>query len=123
MTEAPLILVVDDDEMNRELMLTVLKRSGYRTLEAVNGRQALSIAAAQSPVLILLDVRMPDMSGYEVCAQLKANPATQPIKVVILSAYENNIERQNALDSGADDFIPKMQGWVQIVERIKAILS
>jgi CheY-like chemotaxis protein len=123
MTEAPLILVVDDDEMNRELMLTVLARSGYRTAEAVNGKQALSMAVSQFPVLILLDVRMPDMSGYEVCSQLKANPATQPIKVVILSAYENDIERQNALNAGADDFIPKMQGWVQIVERIKAMLS
>jgi CheY-like chemotaxis protein len=123
MTEAPLILVVDDDEMNRELMVTVLNRTGYRTIEAINGNQALTMAASQSPVLILLDIRMPDISGYEVCSRLKADPITQAIKVIILSAYENDTERQNAMNAGADDFIPKMHGWVQIVERIKEMMS
>jgi CheY-like chemotaxis protein len=123
MTEAPLILVVDDDEMNRELMVTVLNRTGYRTIEAINGNQALTMAASQAPVLILLDIRMPDISGYEVCSRLKADPITQAIKVIILSAYENDTERQNAMNAGADDFIPKMHGWVQIVERIKEMMS
>jgi CheY-like chemotaxis protein len=123
MTDTALILVVDDDEMNRELMLTVLKRAGYRTLEAVNGRQALALASSEMPALILLDVRMPDMTGYDVCRRLKADGATQPMLVIILSAYENDVERQNALDAGADEFIPKMRGWQHIVERIKTLLA
>lgn len=116
------VMVVDDDIMNRELMQTVLTRSGYRVVEASSGAQALSAIAAAPPDVVLLDVRMGDMSGYEVCAQLKGNPITSAIPVIIFTAFENQSERTNAMDAGADAFISRMEGWQAIVAKIAELL-
>lgn len=117
-----LILIVDDDEMNRELTQTIMKRAGYEVITAVNGTRALAAIATQPPDMMLLDVRMADMTGYEVCAQVKGNPATQHIPVIILTAHENEVERRNAMDAGADDFLSKMAGWQKLVERVRSFV-
>lgn len=116
------VMVVDDDIMNRELMQTVLSKSGYRVVEASSGAQALNAIAAAPPDVVLLDVRMGDMSGYEVCTQLKRNPATSAIPVIIFTAFENETERTNAMDAGADAFISRMQGWQAILAKIAELL-
>jgi CheY-like chemotaxis protein len=116
------VMVVDDDIMNRELMQTVLTKSGYRVTEASSGAQALDAIAAAPPDVVLLDVRMGDMSGYEVCARLKGNPATSAIPVIIFTAFENETERTNAMNAGADAFISRMQGWQAILAKIAELL-
>jgi CheY-like chemotaxis protein len=118
-----LVLIVDDDQMNRELLETVLKRSGYSVSHANSGAQALRVVTEQPPNLILLDVRLGEMSGYDVCARLKSDPATRPIPIIILTAADNEQDRQDALRAGADDFLPKMRGWQPLVAKVKSILG
>ena len=79
-----LVLIVDDDQMNRELLGTVLKRAGYLAAHASSGAQALREVPEQHPDLILLDVNLGEMSGFDVCAQLKSQPATRAIPIIIL---------------------------------------
>lgn len=117
----PTILIVDDDSMNRELLQTVFQRNGYPTLQAINGTQALQVAEAELPGIILCDVRMGGMSGYEVCQNIRANPVTASIPFIILTAYENAEERQKAIEAGATDFVPKMSGWAVLLERVRSL--
>lgn len=116
------IMIVDDDIMNRELLQTVFERYGYASLPAANGPHALRLAETEQPSLIICDVRMAGMDGYEVCAQLKGGETTRHIPVIMLSAYDNDSERQKAADVQADDFIPKLNGWQKLMERIKQLL-
>lgn len=122
-TEHATILLVDDDPMNRELMQTVLERWGYRMIYATNGAQALEIVLRQRPALVLCDVRMAGLSGYEVCMRMKADPRTAAIPFIILTAYDNDAERSKAEAAGADVFHPKMKGWPALLERMRALLS
>jgi CheY-like chemotaxis protein len=116
-------MIVDDDQMNRELLETVIKRSGYSVAHANSGTQALTLIEAQPPDLILLDVRLGEMSGFDVCARLKSEPATRPIPIIILTAADNEDDRMNALRAGADGFFPKMHGWQPLVAQVKQMLG
>lgn len=116
------IMIVDDDVTNRELLQTVFERVGYGVIHASNGQQAIRLAETQQPSLVVCDVRMSGMDGYQVCAQIKGNTATTHIPIIMLTAFENAEERQRALEAGADDFAPKMQGWPSLLERIKRLL-
>ena len=117
------ILIVDDDALNRELLQTVLKRAGYTVLQANSGKSAISLVETEIPDLILLDVRMVGMSGYEVCKYLKGNPQTKAIPVIMLTAYdEKSGERERADEAGANDFSPKMRGWQLLIENIQSLL-
>lgn len=116
------IMIVDDDVTNRELLQTVFERVGYRVLHASNGQQAIRLAETEQPALVVCDVRMSGMDGYQVCARIKGNEATKNIPVIMLTAYENEEERKRALEAGADDFSPKMQGWQVLLERMKRLL-
>lgn len=119
----PVVMVVDDDWMNRELMQNFLERAGFRALHANGGAVALELAERDQPAVIVCDVRMAGMSGYEVCQRLKANPATSHIPVIILSAYEKETERAKAMAAGAADFISKIGGWLPVIERIRALVN
>jgi CheY-like chemotaxis protein len=116
------IMIVDDDMTNRELLQTVFQRVGYAVIHASNGQQAIRLAESEQPSLVVCDVRMSGMDGYQVCAQIKGNPATKHIPIVMLTAFETEEERQKALQAGADDFSPKMQGWQRLLERVKRLL-
>lgn len=120
---AQLVLIVDDDQMNRELLETVLKRSGFRVAHANSGAQAFAVLNEELPDLILLDVRLGEMSGYDVCARLKSEPETRPIPIILLSAADSPEEHANALNAGADDFFPKMRGWQPLLEQVKRYLN
>jgi two-component system phosphate regulon response regulator PhoB len=122
-TMPQLVLIVDDDQMNRELLETVIKRAGFAVSHANSGTQALRMVESQPPDLILLDVRLGEMSGFDVCARLKSEPATRPIPIMILTAADNQEDRQNALRVGAEGFFPKMQGWQPLIEQIKQMLG
>lgn len=119
----PTVLIVEDDEMNSELLNTVFTRNGFNVLIARNGMKALEIAQTRLPDVIVCDVNMGAMSGYQVCAGIRENPATAHIPFIIQTGSESDVERQKALDAGATDFLPKMSGWPRLVERVKSLLA
>jgi DNA-binding response OmpR family regulator len=120
---APLILVVDDDWMNREMMQAYLERSGFRVALAHDAESALQKAADMVPSLIMLDVRMGDRDGFEVCQELKSRPETAVVPVVMLSALSNDDTRIRARAVGAADFITKTMNLAGLVAQIRALLD
>lgn len=101
------ILVVDDDEMNRDMLSRRLERKGFQITLAVNGKEAIAKAQAENPDLILMDLSMPVLDGYEATRQLKADPATQPIPIIGLSAHAMVGDREKAIQAGCDDYDTK----------------
>lgn len=122
-TPKPLILVVDDDWMNREMMQAYLTRSGYRVEVAHDAETALGKAAELLPQLIMLDVRMGEKDGYEVCQELKSNAQTQAITVIMLSALSTEDARQRALQVGAAGFLTKTMHLSSLIDQIRAYLN
>ena len=118
----PLILVVDDDWMNRDLLQTHLQVAGYNVMTANSGEKALEIVGRQMPDLVLLDVRMHGMNGYEVCARLKGNEATRHIPVIIVTALDKDDDYQKAVEVGVDDFLPKPFNSILMLTRIRSLL-
>ena len=101
------VLVVDDEAPNRMLLRDPLEAYGYEVAEAENGRQALDCIAARSPDVILLDVMMPIMDGFELCRRLKRNEATAPIPILMVTALSDRKERLLGIKAGANDFLNK----------------
>nr|WP_279287017.1 response regulator [Heliobacterium chlorum] len=116
------ILVVDDVVTNVELMRLQLTRAGYQVVTAFNGEQALETIKKTLPDLILLDVMMPGMNGFEVCAKLKEDPHTQLIPVVLVTALHEVEDRIKGIEAGADDFISKPFNRVELLTRVKSLL-
>jgi len=105
MTGQAKILVVDDTPKNVKLLEEVLKAKGYAVITANSGPEALDKVAKEPVDLILLDVVMPEMSGYEVCLKIRGNPETTLMPIVMVTALDPNEERIKGIESGADDFI------------------
>ena len=116
------VLLVDDVALNRKLLEAQLAREYYQVLSASSGAEALAIAAAEQPDVILLDVMMPEMDGFEVCARLKADPATRHIPIVFVSALEERVDRLRGLDLGADDFLTKPVDAAQLTARMRSLV-
>lgn len=116
------ILVVDDEEMNLKLIETLLKTWGYSYETARNGLEALEKAHADPPDLILLDIMMPKMDGYETCRKLKEDSATKNIPVVMLTALADRESRLKGLEAGAIDFISKPFDYTELMARVKNLL-
>jgi CheY-like chemotaxis protein len=116
------ILVVDDERDNREVMEIVLTRDGFLVLAAASGEEALASVAQQPPDLILLDIMMPGMTGYQVAAKIKANLATKDIPVIMVSALGDGSARTLALSAGAEDFFTKPVDLGELRKRVKDLL-
>jgi DNA-binding response OmpR family regulator len=117
------ILVVDD-EPNIVLSLEFLmKQEGYEVRTSTNGEEALHAVREKLPDLILLDVMMPKLNGYEVCQAIRQNPAWKATRIVMLTARGRDVEREKGLALGADDYITKPFATKDVVEKVKAILS
>ena len=116
------ILVVDDIEANRRLLQAKLEAQYHSVLLASSGPQAIEIANAHDPEIILLDVMMPGMDGYEVCRRLKANPATSHIPVVMVTALSDAEDRVRGLDAGAEDFLTKPVDDFLLNSRVSALM-
>jgi len=116
------ILVVDDEEDIRELVELNLDREGYRVLTCETGEQALAVARAQTPDLIVLDLMLPGIDGLEVCKRLKANPTLQQIPVVMLTAKGEESDIVAGLELGADDYITKPFSGKVLVARVRRLL-
>lgn len=113
------ILVVDDLLENLRLLASLLMEEGYEVKKAPDGSMALSNVPRFRPDLILLDIMMPDIDGYEVCQQLKANPQTQDIPVIFLSALDLTFDKVKAFELGAADYINKPFHPAEVLARVK----
>lgn len=116
------ILVVDDTPRNVKLLADLLAVKGYSVATAGSGREALDSIAANLPALVLLDVVMPEMSGYEVCQKIRANPATAMLPVIMVTALDPNVERVKGIEAGADDFLAKPINQPELLARVKSLL-
>jgi len=117
------ILVVDDHESNILTLQGLLKEEGYGILTALNGPTALRIAEADKPDLVLLDIKMPEMDGFEVCQQLKANPHTAHIPVIFLTVLSQTSDIVKGLELGAADYVPKPFKTAELLARVRTHLQ
>lgn len=117
------ILIAEDEPDIRELVAFTLRFAGHEVITTSNGEEALQQASQIIPDLILMDVRMPRMTGFEACRAMKTNPALKDIPVVFLSAKGQDSEIQSGLDAGAEEYMLKPFAPDQLTERVKAILS
>jgi two-component system, OmpR family, phosphate regulon response regulator PhoB len=118
----PLILIVEDENDIVTLLRYNLEKEGFRTIAAGDGEEALLLAGEQTPNLILLDWMLPLMSGLEVCRQLRRNPNTRDIPVIMLTARGEEADRVRGLNAGADDYITKPFSPTEMTARIRAVL-
>ena len=117
------ILVVDDEIYIVHILDFSLGMEGYEVLTALDGEQALEKARGEHPDLIVLDIMMPKLDGYETCRMLKADPATKDIPIILLSAKGRNVDQKIGFEVGADDYITKPFSPRKLVERINALLG
>jgi putative two-component system response regulator len=117
-----LVLIVDDEVRNVKLLETLLHADGHDTISASNGNEALILAASKKPDLILLDIMMPFMDGFETVARLKADPLTQPVPVIMITALDDRESKLRALQSGAEEFLSKPVQSAELRMRVRNLL-
>src|SRR4030043_309910 len=119
----PIVLVVDDNQQNLELLQAYLEDVDCETVPAHDGLEALEIINASAPDLILLDVMMPKMSGFEVCKRIKNDPRTSDIPIIMVTALNELGDIERGIDSGTDDFISKPVNKLELLTRVKTMLK
>jgi CheY-like chemotaxis protein len=117
------VLIADDNEANVELLEAYLADMDVEVAVAVDGQDTLDKAASFQPDLILLDVMMPKLSGFEVCQKLKGNPATKKIMILMVTALDEQGDMERAVDAGTDDFLSKPVDKVSLVKRVENMLK
>ena len=117
------ILVVEDNEASRDALARRLQRRGYDVVLAVDGQQAVSVAQSAKPDLILMDLGLPIIDGWEATRQLKADVSTQHIPIIVLSAHAMTNDRDLAIAAGADDFATKPVLFQQLLRKIESLLT
>ena len=119
----PRILIADDDDDLRLLLRLMLSREGFEVIEAANGTEALARAYDSHPTLVLLDVMMPDIDGFEVCRQLRSDERTQRLPIVFVSALDDITQRNEMLKLGADDCLRKPIGPRDLIARVRGVME
>ena len=119
----PKILLVEDNEMNRDMLSRRLERRGYQVVIAVDGEQGVAMARSEAPDLILMDMSLPVLDGWEAARRLKAAPETQAIPVIALTAHAMVGDREKAIAAGCDDYDTKPVEFQRLLEKIEAILG
>ena len=119
----PKILLVEDNEMNRDMLSRRLVRNGFEVVIAVDGQQGLAMATSESPDVILMDMSLPVMDGWEATRRVKTDPVTKSIPVIALTANALVEDRERAMAAGCDDFDTKPVELPRLLEKIRAHLS
>jgi CheY-like chemotaxis protein len=117
------ILLVEDNEMNRDMLSRRLHKRGYEVVIAVDGQQGVARAHAEAPALIVMDMSLPVLDGWEATRQLKSAPATRAIPVIALTAHAMAGDRERAMEAGADDFETKPVELPRLLEKIEVLLA
>ena len=117
------ILLVEDNEMNRDMLSRRLVRKGYEVVMALDGQQAVDLATSESPDLILMDMSLPVIDGWEATRRLKDTPGTAPIPVIALTAHAMSDDRVRALAAGCDDYDTKPVDLPRLLDKIAALLG
>jgi DNA-binding response OmpR family regulator len=120
--DQPTVLLVEDEPAQREVLGYNLEADGFRVLMASNGEEALMMVAEMPPDIIVLDWMMPNVSGIEVCRQLKTRSETRGIPIIMLSARSEEVDRVRGLETGADDYVVKPYSLVELMARVRAQL-
>jgi CheY-like chemotaxis protein len=118
----PKILLVEDNEMNRDMLSRRLNRNGFEVLIAVNGQEGVDLATSAKPDIILMDMSLPVLDGWEATRRVKANPDTAKIPVIALTAHAMVQDKEKALAAGCDEFDTKPVELPRLLEKIKALL-
>jgi DNA-binding response OmpR family regulator len=116
------VLIADDNQQNRELLEAYLADDGHEILMSVDGQQTLDVVQRELPDLILLDIMMPKLSGYEVCQRLKKDAKTSGIPVLMVTALKDTGDIERAVAAGADDFLSKPVHRLELVTRVRSLL-
>jgi CheY-like chemotaxis protein len=119
----PRILLVEDNEMNRDMLSRRLERRGYEVLLAVDGASGVEMAQSQAPDLILMDMSLPVLDGWEATRRLKAHPATRHIPIISLTAHAMSSDHDKALEAGCDDYDTKPVELPRLLAKIEALLG
>ena len=117
------ILVVEDQEDNRQIIRDMLSATDYQVTEAENGEEALAAVAKQRPDLILMDIQMPILDGYEATRRIKADPGLRSIPIIAITSYALSGDEQKARAAGCDDYVPKPYSPRQLLAKIREHLS
>jgi two-component system cell cycle response regulator DivK len=117
------ILLVEDNEMNRDMLSRRLERRGYQVLIALDGEQGVAKAQSEAPDLILMDMTLPVLDGWEAARRLKGAPETQAIPIIALTAHAMVGDREKAIEAGCDDYDTKPVEFQRLLEKIAAILG
>ena len=116
------VLVVDDTPQNVKLLADILQAKGFAPITAASGEEALAKLAAESPDIVLLDIMMPGLSGYDVCKRIRADPATELLPVVLVTSLDPHAERLKGIEAGADDFVQKPFNQAELLARVRSLL-
>ncbi len=119
----PKILLVEDNEMNRDMLSRRLKRNGYDVVIAIDGQQGVDMAASEAPDLILMDMSLPVIDGWEATRRVKANAATRGIPVIALTAHAMAGDREKAIEAGCEDYDTKPVEITRLLDKITALLG
>lgn len=117
------ILLVEDNEMNRDMLSRRLSRNGFEVVVAVNGQEGVDLATTEHPDLILMDMSLPVLDGWEATRRVKADPVTAKIPVIALTAHAMAQDREEAMAAGCDDFDTKPVELPRLLEKINALLG
>ena len=116
------ILIVDDERHNRQLLEVMLANEGFKLQTAAGGEEALAMVAVEIPDLILLDVMMPGMDGYQLATRIKGDPATEHVRIIMLTALDDRNSRMHGLSTGAEGYLAKPVNRAELIAGVRALL-
>ncbi len=116
------IIVIDDDPVIQKLIALTLRREGYEVVTASNGSEGLRKVQETNPNLVVLDISMPGLDGYQVCQYLRGDPATVNLPIIMVTAMTRPADQRHGFESGADDYLPKPFALADLVTRVQSLL-